>query len=513
MFKTNEFQNNRRANSENTVYALARLRSRFALPVWDSGVLSGPRSESGSQLPIDRSVQSNDSYRQSSNAVMRALDLDLDIETIAWLCKGPIGRREITNSMKSSLWRTTYEATDRSTSRARRIQIIALLVQMGAEVDDRVSDADPTTAFGRILRNLITEDLQEAERFETTILVCRHFKGAALLSGSPQSRYFFTGELPDESDLDEAGAFLTTALHEAVLACSYPAVQYLLSCHFPIYIRNRQGQTPIEVAKSIPLDTTLSRIKLNQESRKILEMIRRTASTDILKSNLPLGWTAKHLSSGRQVYEELHTKSITFRAPSFSLWQERRLTLGFKQLSSKGQSFLIDLVRFVGSGPEAFDESFSDKSFIFDDRWFQTDIRNTKVGRTDASSLSWLMSSTTVVLLYHLTKEILLSLKSSYLNFALVFFPFSLVAPNSGWSNELVVVFNSLTIVPIYSLHRFALHQMRARHSKYVKSTVTAASDSMVEVIVGPKAHSDFEAANATSARGSGNLARTNLSG
>ena len=492
MFKTNESRNNRRANSENTVYALARLRSRFALPVWDSGLSSGSRSESSSPLPIDRSVQSNDSYKTSSNAVVRALDLDLDIQTIAWLCKGPVGRREITNSMKSSLWRTTYEATDRSTSRARRIQIIALLLQMGAEVDDRVTDAGPITAFGRILRNLVTEDLQEAERFETTILVCRHFKGAALRSGSPQSRYFFTGELPDESDVDEAGAFLTTALHEAVLACSYPAVQYLLSYHFPIYIQNRQGQTPFELAKSMPLDTASSRMKLNQESRRILEMIRRTASTDIIKSNLPLGWTVKHLLSGRQVYEELHTNSITFRAPSFSLWQERRLTLGFKQLSSKGQSFLIDLVRFVDSGPEAFEEGFSDESFIFDDRWFRTDIRNTKFGRTDTSSLGWLMPSTIVVLLYHLTKELVLSLRSNYLNLALVFLPFSLVAPNLGWSNELVVVFNSLIIVPIYSFHRFALRQMGARHSKYVKSMVIAASDSMVEVIVGPKAHSDF---------------------
>ena len=234
MFKTNEFRNNaRRANSEKIVYALARLRSRFALPVWDSGVSSGLRSESGPHLPINRSIQSNNSYKLSSNAVIQALDLDLDIQTIAWLCKGPVGRREITNSMKSSLWRTTYEATDGPTSRARWIQIIALLLQPGAAVDDCVSDAGPITAFGRILRSLVTEDLQEAERFEVTILVCRHFKRAAMRSGSPQSRYFFTGELPDESDLDEVGAFLTTALHEAVLACSYPAVQYLLSCHFP----------------------------------------------------------------------------------------------------------------------------------------------------------------------------------------------------------------------------------------------------------------------------------------
>ena len=490
MFKTNESRNStRRANSESTVYALARLRSRFTLSAWDSGVSSSPRSESGPYLPINRSIQSIDSYTVSSNAVLRALDLDLDIQTIAWLCKGPVGKREITNSMKSSLWRTTYEATDGSTSRARRIQIIALLLQMGAEVDDCVSDAGPITAFGRILRNLVTEDLQEAERYETSILVCRHFKRAAVRSGSPQSRYFSTGELPDESDLDEVGAFLTTALHEAVLACSYPAVQYLLSCHFPIYIQNRQGQTPFELAESMPRDTTSSRIKLNQESRRILEMIRRTASTDIVKSKLPFGWTVKHLLSGRQVYEELHTNSITFRAPSFSLWQERRLTLGFKQLSSIGQSFLIDLVRFVGSGPESFDEGSSDESFIFDDRWFWTDIRNTKRGQSDASSLSWFMSSTPVVWLYRLTKEILLSLKNNYLNSALVFIPFSLVGPNSGWSNELVVVFNSLTIVPIYSLHRFALRQIGAYHSGYVNLTVTALSDSMVDVIVSPKAH------------------------
>lgn len=490
IFKTHDFRNNtRRANSENIVYALARLRSRFALPAWDSGVMSGLRSESGSPLPINRSIQSSDSHKLGSNAVIRALDLYLDVQTIAWLCKGPVGRREITNSMKSSLWRTTYEATDDSTSRARRIQIIAVLLQMGAEVDDCVSDAGLITAFGRILRNIVTEDIREAERSETTILVCRYFKRAALRSGSPRSRYFFTGELPDESDLDETGAFLTTALHEAVLACSYPAVQYLLSYHFPIYIQNRQGQIPFELAKSMPLDTTSSRIKLNKESRRILELIRPTASADISKSKLPLGWTAKHLSSGRKVYEELHTSSITFRAPSFSLWQERRLTLGFKQLSSIGQSFLIDPVRFVGSGPGVSDEVSSDESFNFDDRWFRTDIQNTKRGPTDASRMSWLMSSTPVFRLYRLTNQVLWSLKCNYVNFALVFLPFSLVGPKFGWSNGVVVLFNSLTIVPIYSLHRFALRQMNAYHSEYVKSTVTAVSDSAVDVIVSPKTY------------------------
>ena len=493
MFKTDEFRNNtRRAKSENIVYALARLRSRFALPVWDSGVSSDPRSESGPQSPMNRPIQSNDRYELSSNFVIRALDLDLDIQTIAWLCKGPVGRRELTNSLKSSLWRTTFEATDSPTSRARRIQIIALLLQMGAEVDDCVSDAGPITAFGRILRKLVTENLQEAESFEITILICRHFKRAAMRSDSPQSRYFFTGELPDESDLDEVGAFLTTALHEAVLACSYPAVQYLLSGHFPIYIQNQRGQTPFELANSMPLETISSGNRLIKESRRILDMIRRTASTDNVQSNLPLGWTVKHLLSGRKIYEELHTNSITFRAPRFSLWQERRLTLGFKQLSSIGQGFLIDLVRFVGSDLEAFDEGLSDESFIFDDRWFQADIRNTKRGQTDASTLSWLASSTPAVWLYHLAKEILLSLKNNYVNFALVFFPFSLVASSSGWSNELVVVFSSLTIVPIYSLHRFALRQMGAYHSGYVNLTVTPVSDSMMDVIVSPKAHYDI---------------------
>ena len=254
----------------------------------------------------------------------------------------------------------------------------------------------------------------------------------------------------------------------------------------------------------MPLDTTSSRIKLNQESRGVLEMIRRTASTDIGKSSLPFGWTVKHLLSGRQVYEELYINSITFRAPSFSLWQERRLALGFKQLSSIGQSFLVDLVRFIGSGPEAFDEGSSDEGssdegssdegssdegFIFDDRWFRAEIRNTKRGRTDASSFSWLMSSIPVVWLYRLTKEILLSLKSNYMNFALVFFPFSLVGLHSGWSHGLVVIFHSLTIVPIYSLNRFALRQIGAYPSRYVRSTVTAVSDSTVDVIVSLEVH------------------------
>ena len=495
-YKINEHRNDtRNANSENIMYALARLRSRFTLRVWDSGASNSPTSGWGPRSLMTRSIQSNGKPKLSFNAVLLAFEFNLDVRTIAWLCKGPIGRREITSSGKSSLWRNTYNTTDSQNSTARRIQIIALLLQMGAEADDRVSDTSPTTAFGRILRSLVIENLSEAERFENTMLVCRLFMRAAIRSGSPQSRFFFTGELPDEGDLDEVGAYLTTALHEAISACSYLAVQYLLSCQFPIYVQNRQGQTSLELAEAVALDTPWSETKTKRESRKIFEMMTQKTSTGIGQRNVPLGWTAKTLSSGRQIYEELHTDSITFKAPTFSLWQERRLTLGFKQLPSIGQSFLIDLVRFITSVSEAFDQDSPDKSFIFDERWFRADIRDTKRGKIDSSVrsigvLSWLGSlgsRAPIVWLRLLTKELLMSLTNDYLNFALVFFPFSLVGSFVGWPNGLIVAFNSLTIIPVYSIHRFTLRQIGTYSSKYVGSTVTAISDSMVDAVVSPE--------------------------
>ena len=494
LHKTNDRPSNTRdAIPENVVYALARLRSRFSLRVWDSGVPSGFMPESSPRSLMNLSVRSNDRPKSSFNAVLLALESNLDVRTIAWLCKGPVGRREITSSRKFSLWRTVYEDKDSQISTFQQVQIIALLLQMGANADDCVSDVGPFTAFGRILRKLVVEDIKGNEQVETILLVCRLFRRSAIRSGSPQARYFFTGELPDEGDLDEAGAYLTTALHEAISACSYLAVQYLLTCQFPIYIQNRKGQTPLELAKAMASDMSRSEIEIKRESQRICDMIMQKTSSGLGQWNLPLGWTAKTLSSGRQIYEELHTDSITFKAPTFSLWQERRLTLGFKQLASMGQSFVIDLVRFISSVPEGFDEDSPDKSFVFDDRWFRADIRDTKTGKIDSSFgvpswLSSLRSKAPLVWVTSMTTDILTTLTNNYLNIMLVFLPFSLAGSFAGWPNGLIVAFSSLSSVPLYSIHRFALRQTDKYQPRYVNSTMTAISDSLIEGIVSSEA-------------------------
>lgn len=480
---------------ENIIYALARLRSRFSLSAWDSGIAPDPtKPDSGRQIPINRSIQGNEHSIESPNYVVLAFELNLDLQTLAWLCRGPVGRREIKSSRKNSLWRTTYETTDSPISRDSRIQRIALLLQMGANVEDRVSDAAPTTAFGRILYNIAIENIEESERREITMLVCRYFRGAAMRSSSPQSRYFITGELPDESDLDEDGAFFTTALHEAISSYSYLAVEFLLSLHFPIYVQNRQGQTPFQLAESMARFSSrgLLRIKLRGESHAILDIIKRTVSMDT-GSSLPFGWTAKDLSSGRYVYEELHTHSITFKTPKFSLWQERRLTLGYKQLSSMGQSFLIDLVRFFVSDTEAFSEGSFKKSLTFDDSWFRLDIQNTKSGKTNspivvkAKVSAWLGL---VGLKDHqmwLRHLVFMLFFENYLNLALVFLPLSLVGPKAGWPNGTITAFSSLAIVAMYSIHRFAVRQTASYYPKYVQRIVTTVSDGLIELIVSPR--------------------------
>lgn len=489
---------------DNIIYAIARLRSRFSLSIWDCGVVpDAAKRDSSLQIPTDRSIRSNEHRTVEPNYVVRALELNLDLQTLAWLCRGPVGRREITSSGKDALWRTTYEDTGSSTSRARRIEKIALLLQMGANAEDRVSDASPVTAFGRILRNVVTEGIQGSERYAITMSVCREFRRAAMQSGSPQSRHFFTGELPDESDLDADGAFFTTALHEAISAYNLFAVQYLLYVHFPIYVQDRQGQTPLQLAESmarseVKEDDQPSKVlrgKLSEESRAIFDTIKRTTSTDPDRWDLPLGWTAKNLASGRYVYEELYTHSITFKPPTFGLWQERRLTLGFKRLSSLGQSFLIDLVRFIVSATEAFDEGAIDRALDFDDLWFRLDIQNTKVGKTDspfvviAKGPAWLSSiwsKEKVMPFNHLRHQSYIWLLENYLNLLLLWFPISVAGLALGWPHGVIVAFSSLTMVPVYSMHRFAARQVAAYHSTYVKLTATAVSDSMVDVIVSP---------------------------
>ena len=453
------------------VYAAARLRSRL---------IKNPITGLGAS---------------SKNAVHRGFQAAqrLGITPLAWLCRGSYGRSDITGSQYWDIWRVTLEA---EMDHRLRLQLIALLLQMGASPQDKISPDSTETVFRRTLQSTSEGGsyqhwhdgslpaLEKAEELKGCILVCKLFRSAAVQSNTHEARFFLTGELPDDRNIDEGGNFTTTALHEAISARCVSAVRYFLSLRFPVYVLDHQGHTPLQVAEALCQDASKN-IQLKMQSDEILELIQQSiAITDVNKElRLPLGWTAKQLSSGSYVYYEVHTSSITFKVPKFSLWEERRLTLGFKSLSTLGQRFFVDIVRFVIAKNDSPDNVLVDKDYIFDDAWFLRDIVVTQARAVELPRGVYAAQAAGRLLFQVLV--------SNYINILLLVIPFILIGALRNWESTVLVILSSVAIVPLYSILCFAVREMAVNIPKTYRIAATAVPDSAIEFVVSAKTRHD----------------------
>ncbi|KAI9869648.1 MAG: hypothetical protein M1830_005254, partial [Pleopsidium flavum] len=438
---------------ENRIYALARLRSRFCSCCWNKD-------------------------GASPNILMEALSCVDDIATLAWLCRGQIGQAELHDCPKEALWRSVYEPR---CSQAHRIERMILLLEMGGHVEDQVSDTGaPTSAFGRILQALVDEERESSGLSMTAVKVCKHFRRtAANPKSSPQARFFLTGELPDQEDIDSNSGFSTTALHEAVLARCYDAVEYLLRIQFPVHVLNQQRQTPFQLAKALAQDSAEPHQKL--QSLRILALMKQNVAEADDESALPIGWVAKELTSGRCVYNEIYTNSITFKMPKFSLFEDRRLALGFRKIKALGQTYFVDLIRFISWDiPEAQNEPL-DGWTSYDEAWFKRDIRETKARVLETPT--WLTNSYRVVCF--IAWSVWCILTSSYLNVFLIFLPLSIIARLANWDCRVLMGLSCLALMSLGSILTFTMEQVSMRLGAFGKDVAIAASESMVEFLIG----------------------------
>lgn len=433
------------------VYAYARLRSKLESP-----------GSVGSEL-------------QSMNAVLLGFQKAqlLGLAPLAWLCRGPFGRSEISGNQRCELWQVILET---EMLPDMRLKLVALLLQMGASPQDKVSSNSTETAFRHVLLKVMAEYyVDDYDRsFGTVQLVCSLFRRAAVNSGTHEARFFLSGELPDEEDIDEGDMFSTTVLHEAISACCIRAVRYFLSLGFPIYVLDHQGQTPLQLAESL-----CKHSPPGNRSEKILKLIQEIIAVTNTNEdmNLPLGWTVKRLSSGVSVYHEIHTDSVTFKAPNFSLWEERRLTLGFKKISAIGQRFLVDIVRFVIAKDDGSKNLALEKDFLFDDSWFQRDIELTEARDIEIPKVVYIAQDA--------GRVVFRVLVSSHLNILLLATPVIPIGVARSWHPNLLVALSSIAIVPLFSIQCFAARELAAKVSRTYRTAVTAVPESMVELTFG----------------------------
>ena len=437
-------------NDEDVIYALARLRARLPLCCWGS-------------------------EENESTALSKAFARNSDLQTLAWLCNGPVGQEEFKRCSLKALWSSICT---NELPQSQMVERILLLLYMGAGVDDQISEEAPLTAFGQILLSTSCVSNRDSVQSNLAMNICQHFQRTAAQRVSPQARFFMTGQLPDEDDIDRDYHFSTSALHEAIAACCYDAVHYLLSSQFPVHILDQQGQSPYQLSKALAQGLR-DGDPLMTERLRIVDLLRNSTQADE-RLDLPVGWTAKELGSGGFVYKELHTNSITFKVPRFSLFGERRLLLGYKNISGLGNSYIVDLVRFISSDHATSEPTtLGAAALSFDDEWFRKNIAETNAREFDMPTMTRILrvSSSTVFTFFSV-------LRSNYLNIFLIFVPLSVVARAVGWSSQIVIFFNSLAIVSLSSILCLAVRQIMLKFEVH-RSAFMAISDGAVEFLVG----------------------------
>lgn len=65
-----------------------------------------------------------------------------------------------------------------------------------------------------------------------------------------------------------------------------------------------------------------------------------------------MGWGQRFLfptspSKPIIIYHDILSHSLTFRQPTFSLYEDRRLALGSRRFSASGQTYYLDILRFT----------------------------------------------------------------------------------------------------------------------------------------------------------------------
>jgi serine/threonine protein kinase len=368
-------------------YALARLRSRFPICCW-AKIRKGQLNNM-----IDRYVQ--DTH---------------DFVVLAWLCRGDIGASELHDEKHmESIFRLVCAKPhsfgyrfirNDQLSIQQRVARFLLLLEHGARIET-VLNPDGETVFLRFLR-LSAEFSKNGYGDLSVKDICISFKRLVKSKHIMTStRFYVTGELPELAE-DTTGC-TNTALHDAVLAENYSAVESLVRSGFFINALNRENRPALYVAlhkqqqQLQPSLSTISKIQKvqrrmdNNSLYRIIALLQQNTASSIdinllpLKSSgIPLGWEKQELNSLGQSQEpqgpipsffyDVLSASSTFKQPRFSLYEDRRLALGARKFSASGQSYYLDLLRFISpsSGEEDTQDVLADID-VFDDKWFQNE--------------------------------------------------------------------------------------------------------------------------------------------
>ncbi|KAJ5754135.1 uncharacterized protein N7511_008288 [Penicillium nucicola] len=360
------------------LYAFARLRSRLPVCCWRQLV-----------MPV--------------NVIDRYIQGPHQFVTLAWLCRGEVGACELNDpEYTESIIRCvlqppqnfSYFAVRRDQlSTQQRSNHFMVLLEHGIRIE-HVGKPDGLTAFLRYLQ-LSNQFSRSGYGNLSVIDICINFKRIAQKQCIQAStRFYMTGALPDREE--STTGYSNTALHDSVIAGNYLAVETLVRSGFVVNALNGESKTALYLAlqqqKNQQEQKMLSRTSEQPDSTalfRIIALLRQNSGYEIEMTTLawkgkdmPLGWQRLPLvplvpnsSVGSiDVYHDILSESFTFHLPKFSIFEDRRLALGMRRFSTYGQTYYLDLFRFISpSHAELVTENLISEIEIYDDVWFQSE--------------------------------------------------------------------------------------------------------------------------------------------
>lgn len=374
----------------------------------------------------------------STDAIPRIIDYYMTTEgrtalplLLAWLCRGEIGAHELqkpatdleTPTNAQTIWQSIYgsercESLNRpkKLNESEELELFLIMMKHGIHLEHSITPKHQSPDEAPSLFIAYLQRVREEVRGRVVGEICGRFKLACRRSRCirPETRYYMTGKLPEgetkESEIIQNCT--TTALHQCVGIRSYEAVEQLVKHGFVVDARDAKHWTALGYARATmqqdcnkedphqrPPLTTVNSDALTPQSpnkNRAMELNRiiglleqntshapsstyaglgsRSQSISKIAAQLPLGWEA-HSSKSSKCYIESYTNSLTFKPPCFSLFDDRRLALGYRRMQGDGHTYFLDLIQFITADNLIEAQPISHSAFgsrfpAYDDRWF-----------------------------------------------------------------------------------------------------------------------------------------------
>jgi serine/threonine protein kinase len=351
-----------REDQVSKLYGLAFLRSKIPLCCWKASVLDHGPGAAGNEEHFDgmhgteeyffdRSKRIRAHFEADEPVYESLLELALHgthaIPTLAWLMHGPVGEAELAAAREyddfcaAFLERRQLPGQKDSWYRA---QVLLLLIDRGCRAD--VVDTWPSNAERTWIRAFLGSIETDTP---VSVAFCNRLMAHANLGSiSAPEKFYANGLLPDgAAQAETISTCKTTLLHDCALTGHYDAVSFLIGKNFPPDVRDSMGRTALKVLTSRMSSESRSRRDARkglagQHDRIKLLLGGTTAGSD----SLARGWTEEESIAGCDVtgssssrsklcWVEEKTQSLTFTKPSFSLFSDRRLALGYRRLVAR----------------------------------------------------------------------------------------------------------------------------------------------------------------------------------